>query len=60
MSESSLDTESGGWSIECPACSGLIEGEAREDVLKLGAEHCLDAHEYSIPREHLEIAIRQG
>jgi len=48
------------WSIECPSCGGLVEAESRGDTMTLGAEHCREAHNYEVPPEHLEAAIRLG
>ncbi len=45
--------------IVCPACGGLVEAAEATVVMELAREHCVVAHGYAIPDEHLAASIEE-
>jgi hypothetical protein len=46
--------------LVCPMCGGLVEADDEETLVELATEHCLVAHQYAIPREHVLAAARES
>jgi hypothetical protein len=44
--------------VACPACGAIVEAESDEELVTLARDHCLLAHGYAIPAEHVIAAAR--
>jgi hypothetical protein len=44
--------------VACPVCGGIVEAETDLELVPLATEHCLLAHGYVIPVEHVLASAR--